>query len=153
MEKKLIRFASSLILMGAVSTGFAAVPVNASYSPFKDNLTVHFVGFPHGTFFYASYVDDNGVNISGPSFATTDYDALVIISSQNKLVNGYPSMSMMYPALYGDQKCTMTLMDGPYLPALMYKSGKAPVCPGVTLGDIQKNSPNNYSITITDNEP
>lgn len=153
MEKKLIRFVSSAILITALGTGFAAAPVTASYSPFKDNLTIHFLGFPQSTLFYASYADDNGVNIGGPSFATTDYDMLVTISSQNKLANGYPSMSILYPALYDDQKCTITFMDGPYLPALSYKSGKAPICPGVTLGDIQKNNQNNYSVTITDNEP
>ncbi len=153
MERKLLAFASSVILMGMIATGFAATPVNASYSPFKDNLTVHFVGFPQDTYFYASYTDDNGVNISGPSFATTDADALVVISSQNKLANGYPSISILYPALFSDQKCTITFMDGPYLPSLMYKSGKTPVCPGVAFSDIQKNSSNNYSVTLTDNEP
>lgn len=153
MEKKLLALASSAILMGMITTGFAATPVNASYSPFKDNLTVHFVGFPQDTYFYASYADDNGVNIAGPAFATTDYDALIIISSQNKLANGYPSMSILYPALFSDQKCTVTFMDGPYLPYLRYKSGKPPICPGVTFSDIQKNSQNNYSVTITDNEP
>jgi hypothetical protein len=153
MEKKLLAFASSVILMGMITTGFAATPVNASYSPFKDNLTIHFVGFPHDTYFYASYENDNGVNISGPAFATTDYDASVTISSQNKLSNGYPSMSMLYPALYSDQKCKVTFMDGPYLPYLIYKSDKTPVCPGVTFSDIQKVSQNNYSVTLTDNEP
>lgn len=153
MEKKLLRFASSVILMGMMTTGFAATPVNASYSPFKDNLTVHFVGFPQDTYFYANYINDNGVNISGPSFATTDTDALIIISSLNKLANGYPSVSILYPALFSDQKCTITFMDGPYLPSLMYKTGKAPICPGVTFSDIQKDGQNNYTVTLTDNEP
>ena len=153
MEKKLLAFASSVILMGMITTGFAATPVNASYSPFKDNLTIHFVGFPQDTFFYASYANDNGVNIDGPSFAETSADALVVVSSQNKLASGDPSMSILYPALFGDQKCTITLMDGPYVPALVYKSGKDPVCPGVTFSDIQKDGQHNYSVTLTDNEP
>lgn len=153
MEKKLLRFASSVILMGLITTGFAAAPVNASYSPFKDNLIVHFAGFPQSTFFYAAYVNDNGVNITGPSFSTTDADTMITVSSQNKLANGYPSVSMLYPALSSDQKCTITFMDGPYLPALRYQSGKAPVCPGLTISDIQKKSQNNYSVTITNNEP
>ncbi len=153
MKTKLLAFASSAILMSLITTGFAAAPVNASYSPFKDNLTIHFVGFPQDTFFYAAYADDNGVNISGPSFAETSADALVIISSQNKLANGNPSMSILYPALFGDQKCMISFTDGPYLPALTYQSGKDPVCPGVTFSDIQRISQNNYSITLTDNEP
>lgn len=153
MKTRFFGMAAVVMLTAVTTVGFAVAPVQATYSPFKDNLTIHFLGFPQETMFYASYAGNNGVDISGPDFATTDHDALVVISSNNKLSNGNPNMSLVYPGLFSNVKCAITFTDGPYFPALTYQNGKTPSCPGVMISDIQKDSQYNYSLTITNNEP
>jgi hypothetical protein len=102
--------------------------------------------------FKASYVNEGGVNISGPTDFDTNSPALVIVSSDNKLENGYPSMMVQYPTIFGVQTCAMNLVDGPFT-MLNYKEGTAPICAGITVGPIKLTSQYNYSVTITDNEP
>ncbi len=152
MNKKLtVLVASSLALLGCATASFAG---QTGVSPFSDNLTMTFNGFPSQTIFNASYVDNNGVNISGPDFFNTDAPVLVVVSSTNKLENGAPSMTMEYPTLAGTQTCTLNLMDGPYaVHGLSYRDGSAPVCAGITVSPITMTSHYNYSVTVTDNEP
>lgn len=150
MNRKLtVLLASSLALMGCATASFAA---KTGISPFSDNLTLTLNGFPSGTIFNASYIDNNGVNISGPDFFNGDSPTLVVVSSTNKIENGYPSMTVQYPTLNGTQTCTLNLVDGP-LAILNYKDGSAPICAGITLSPVTVTSQYNYTITITDNEP
>ncbi|OGT42108.1 MAG: hypothetical protein A3F13_04020 [Gammaproteobacteria bacterium RIFCSPHIGHO2_12_FULL_40_19] len=150
MNKKLtVLVASSLALLGCATASFAG---KTELSPFSDNLTLTLNGFPSDTIFNALYVDNNGVNISGPDFFNTDAPVLVVVSSTNKLENGDPSMTVQYPTLGGTETCTLNLMDGPYaLHGLSYKDGSAPICPGITVSPITLTSQYNYSVTITDN--
>lgn len=150
MNKKVtIWVASSLMLMGCATASFAA---KTGLSPFSDNLTLTLSGFPSDTIFNAIYVDDNGINISGPAVFNSDSPAMVTIASDNKVENGDPSMMMQYPTIFGTQTCALDLADGP-LAMLHYKEGSAPICAGITVSSITLTSQYNYTATITDNEP
>ena len=149
MKKKIVMALSALALAGWATGALAA---KTGTSPFTDNLTLTLNGFPTGTIFVASYVDNNGVNISGPAFFNTDAPTLVKIYSDNKAENGNPNMTMQYPTIFGTQSCTLNFVDGPWT-VLNYKNGSAPVCAGITVGSITSVSQDNYTLTITDNEP
>jgi len=116
---------------------------------------ISFDGFDSDTLINNSYQDDNGINIEGPAFMNTDGDALVKISSNNLAEPGYPSMTMQYPDRSGtSQTCTLTFLDGPLIPYLIYKDDVAPVCPGIHVGNIVHHSGGKaYTLVITDNEP
>ena len=149
MKKILVVAVSALAFAGCATSALAA---KTGKTPFADNLTVLLNGFQSEMVFNASYVSNNGVNISGPDFFNDDAPTLVRVFSNNKVYNGHPSMTVQYPTNFGTQSCTLNLVDGPWA-VLNYSSGSAPVCAGITVSAIKSTSQYNYSVTITDNEP
>jgi hypothetical protein len=150
MNKKLVVFVGALVMAGSA----CATSTQAQLSPFTDNLTIKFQGFPSENLFSVSYFNNNGVNIVGPAFINPDGDALVTVSSNNKLQSGTPGMILRYPTMSGStQDCMLTFIDGPLVPALTYKAGVAPVCPGIVVSNISETGKGAYQLTITDSEP
>lgn len=151
MNKKLLFVVASLAITGSA----LAASGKSGTSPFSDGLDVQFQGFQSEQLINIGYVDNNGVNISGPAFVNPDGDAVVQISSDNKVASGYPSMTLHYMTLSGGtQDCTLNFVDGPWT-VLNYKDGSAPICSGITVGNIKfiPGVRHGYKLVITNNEP
>ena len=151
MQKKIIVLAASAMMLAGFISESSAATVRTS--PFTDNLTITFSGFLPETVFGASYQDNNGVNITGPELINIGNSALVQIYSKNKVDNGYPVMTMQYPDDSGTmQTCAITFIDGPWA-ILNYENGVAPVCPGISIGNISMTARHQFKLTVADSEP
>lgn len=152
MNKKIIIVASSLALLSCASSSFALQKTIGGTHFFKDVLTIVFNGFPTQTIFYNAYEDNNGVDISGARFFTSDAPAAVSISSDNGVEWGYPSITMQYPVDDGHRSCQLTFKDGPGI-LLNFENGVPPTCSGILVSDIHQTGLHDYTLTITDSEP
>ena len=139
--KAIALVAASILVTGTV----LASPTKVHTSPFTDNLSLQFTGFSDDSMVYASYQDDNGVNIIGPAIIKVSAPTLVAISSQNQLENGYPSMTIAY----NGTQCVLNFVDGPFAASLAYKNGIAPSCTDIKVSDVVRTGQYQYAITIT----
>lgn len=132
--KKIISF-----LVLALGTLSLALPAFAQQqprvSPFTDNLYVNLHNFPANTALKVSYVDNNGVNISGPTPKTVSGSPQwhVQIASQNLVENGDPTM--IIELLASGTSCQLQFVDGPWT-TLAFLNGGAPVCTHLNVGNI-----------------
>jgi hypothetical protein len=132
--------AASLLVVGVAS----AAPQKVHVSPFSDSLLVTFSGFTPDSLIYATYQDDNGVEINGPEIIKVASPTLVTVGSSNVYENGNPSMTLAY----NGTSCELDFTDGPFAQALAYKNGMAPSCPDITVGDIERTGQYSYTLTI-----
>ncbi len=150
MDIKKILFASALITT-LISTG-NALATQSDFSPFSDSLTLHFVGASGGDF-TPYYQPDNGIDITGAN-PLPSQDAIITISSQNKVELGYPALTLFYGDDAGKgAACTMILVDGPWS-ILNFENGAIPTpnpynCADLIISPITQTGVHQYQLTIT----
>ncbi|OGT25484.1 MAG: hypothetical protein A3I77_04120 [Gammaproteobacteria bacterium RIFCSPLOWO2_02_FULL_42_14] len=147
MKKTSVIFLSGIIATMAATTALATT-TKSSTSPFTDNITVSLINYPANDFTTATYTSDNGVNIQGPTYITSN-SFPITISSQNTYQNGNPSVTLSYTTTnLGNQQCTLNFVDGPWAD-LAYQYGTPPSCQGIIVSAIANSAPYTYNIAIT----
>ena len=145
MNIKNILFTSTVI--ATLFSTVNALATQAQYTPFSDSLTLHFMG-ASGSDFTPYYQSDNEIDITGYNPLPAQ-DAIITISSQNKVELGYPALTLFYMNGARGTDCTMIFVDGPWS-FLNFKNGKIPTyCNGLTISPISQTGAHQYQLTIT----
>ena len=89
------KFMLTLLTVSAVELTAQTLSAELHLSPFLDNLLVNLKDFPAPTQVIASYPNDNGVDINGPTFVsmTGSANLAVQVSSHNLVEKGYLIMT------------------------------------------------------------
>lgn len=135
--------------MTALLTNSAAhaVTKRATVTPFTDNLSINLIHFSETSPLTAFYQSDNDVDIDGPNtisgnqFSTT-------ITSNNKIENGFPRLTLHYATSAGAQTCTLELVDGPWT-VLNFRYKNPPKCAGLNISQIIPTTAYQYGLNIT----